>query len=371
MNLPRQSEKKDGVCPDADASYRGMKRSHYWGTLAIILLAGILWTWLNRQSESRETSIASPASPVVERSYPVMGTLARVTLYGDPALTEKAADKVRDVFFRVQDTCSIFDPESELSRLNASAADKPFRCSPLLWLMLQHARRAYQLSDGSFDITARPLMQLWGFYRERGGELPDDDEIEQTLKLVGLDKVVFDEAQRSVTFTVPGMSLDLGGIAKGVAVDLAAEEVVSTGVRQGVIDLGGNMFCLPSPPDGRSHYTIGIRDPLRKGAVYTTVQLLNRAVATSGNYERYVSINDKQYAHIMNPRTGRPVERMLSVTVVAPKAGDTDILSTAVFINGIEFARKISEELPHTSFLIIKRNKNNPSETDVFSTGIF
>ncbi len=349
-----------------------MKRSHYWGTLAIILIVGCFWLWLNRKTESRKAQVSTTAHSVLERTYPVMGTLAKVTLYGRPELTEKAADTVRDVFMQVQNTCNIFNSESELSKLNATAAEQPFKCSPLLWLMLQHSRRAYKLSNGSFDVTARPLMQLWGFYRKHVGELPKANEVKKNLKLVGMNKVEFDEQQRSVAFFVPGMSLDLGGIAKGFAVDLAVEKVIALGIKQGVIDLGGNMFCLPQPPPaGRSEYTVGIRNPLQKDAVCATVQLLNRGIATSGNYEHYVSINGKYYTHIIDPRTGLPVEHMLSVTVVTPKAGDADILSTSTFINGIEFAKKMTAELPHTSFLIIKRNEKTPSEIETFNTGLF
>ena len=150
------------------------------------------------------------------------------------------------------------------------------------------------------------------------------------------------------------MSFDLGGFAKGAAVDLAAEAVEKLGVNCGIINLGGNMLCLPKPPLGRDSYVIGVRDPFDKSGVCGKVQVLNKALATSGNYERYVTINGKQYTHIMNVKTGMPVADMYSVTVIAPTALDTDIYSTSVFIKGVEFARSVVKLRPDISFLIIR-----------------
>lgn len=323
-----------------------LNKKQMWQILALIVVVGTIWSFLNQQ---RNAGVEK-----VQRTFPVMGTIAQVTFYGGKELCGQAADTVRESFEKVSKACNIFDPDSELSRLNKTAYDKPFKCSDQLWQMLQAGRRAYKVSDGAFDITARPLMVLWGFYRKRGESLPSKAETAEALLRTGLDKVIFNDKEKSVKFTVKGMSFDLGGYAKGAAVDLAVDAVSKLGVNCGIINLGGNMRCLSNPPPGRKSFVIGVRDPFNKSAVCGKVQVLNKALATSGNYERYVTIKGKQYTHIMNVKTGRPVADIYSVTVIAPTALDTDIYSTSVFIKGVEYARSVIRHRPDISFLIIR-----------------
>lgn len=323
-----------------------LSKKQMWQILAMIVVVGTMWSFFNQMRNHKADK--------VQRTFPVMGTIAQVTFYGDKKQCENAADAVQDTFNKVSKTCNIFDPESELSKLNQTAYEKPFKCSDRLWEMLQAGRRAYKVSDGAFDITARPLMVLWGFYRKRGESLPSPAETADALRRTGLDKVIFNDKEKSVKFTVKGMSFDLGGYAKGAAVDLAAAEVSKLEVNCGIINLGGNMRCLPKPPPERDAYVIGIRDPFDKSGVCGRVQVLDKALATSGNYERYVTINGKQYTHIMNVKTGQPVADMYSVTVIAPTALDTDIYSTSVFIKGVDYARSVVKLRPDISFLIIR-----------------
>ena len=307
-------------------------------------------------------------TPSVYRSYPVMGTFSEIALYGDRTRAEKAADLVYEEFARVENTCSIFKPDSELSRLNAGAFEKPFECGKLLWGLLSDSRDAWKLSGGSFDITAKPLMDLWGFYRKRK-ELPSQDEVKEALSRVGLEKVIFDDDAKTVRFTVKGMSFDLGGIAKGFAVDLAAKSAELVGIKTGIINLGGNIRCLPLSPKGRDSFIVGVRNPLAKNEICGNVSLINMSTATSGNYERYVEIDGKQYTHIMNVKTGLPVSGMLSITVVTPLALYADILSTAIFINGFDFGKLITEKIPGTSVLAIRRSSSNPADIEVMKAG--
>ncbi len=318
----------------------GMSRRQYVLSLLIIAAIGVVFSWSRSRFTERSTSGADSAEPLV-LEFPVMGTRAAVSFYGDRTQTEAAARAVRDTFSRIQGICNLFERESELSRLNASASERPFVCSDELWEVLTAARGAYVFSGKAFDITAKPLMDLWGFYRRRGDSLPSDSEIEETKKLVGLDRVVFDDVRRSVFFPVRGMSFDLGGIAKGFAVDKAADAATALGVRRGVIDLGGNLRVLSEPPPGRTYYQIGIRDPQGAHAILKRkLKMLNQAVATSGNYERFVTIRGRRYAHIMNVVTGCPVTGMRAVTVVAPTALRADIYSTTAFIRGEQFIRE-------------------------------
>ncbi len=337
-----------------------LSRRQFLFPAVIILAALIIWSMQNMKKEAEQ--------PSTERTYPIMGTMAQVTLYGDKKKTEAAADIIHDQLLEVEKICNIFDPESEISKLNKTAYKKPFKCGSLLWSVLTESRKAYDISEGSFDITAKPLMTLWGFYRKRK-ELPSHDEIKQALAKTGLNKVVFDDKERTVKFAVPGLSFDLGGIAKGYAVDYAAKAAREFGIKTGIINLAGNMRCFPVPPRGRKNFTLGIRNPLDKKIICGTIDLLGSSVATSGNYERYVTINKQQHTHIMNVKTGEPIKNMLSVTVVTPLALNADILSTSIFINGPEYARKVCSSIPATHALVIRRNPENPEKIETIKIG--
>ena len=302
----------------------------------ILLLA---WWLLRRQIEKEQT-------------MQVMGTVAGVSFTGRPGAVPNAIAKVETVFAEVQNEANLYNLESELSRLNAQAANAPFACSEELYSLLKIARTAYEKSDGAFDITSKPLMDLWGFYRKRGKGKPAAEEISAVIQLVGLNKVQFNDEARTIFFTVPGMALDLGGIAKGYAVDRAFDAVSQTGVKTGVINLGGNIRLLPEPKRGHEGYRIGIRNPLDPDSIAETLILNNCALATSGGYERFVTYDGIQYPHIMDPRTGMPASGLLAVTVVALDAVSADWMGTAVFINGATCAEKLAALYPGTKFYL-------------------
>ncbi len=296
------------------------------------------------------------------RRYSVMGgIILEIKLYGEPDQLKAVFDIIYKKVSEVDKICNLYSPTSELSQLNNTAYAKPFVCSELLWDVLMESKKYYELSEGAFDISATPLMKLWGFYRKRK-TLPSEKELNEAQKLVGLHKVIFDSEAKSVKFTLPGMRLDLGGIAKGYAVNLAAKFAKKENVKIGIINLGGNAYCFPEPFPEKKTYTIAVRDPLGENSICGVVELLDQSVATSGDYERYVVINGRHYAHIMNPETGDPVENMLSVTVITPSATVSDALSTIVFIKGAKFAEKYNKRHAETSFLIIKRNSKGIPE---------
>ncbi len=357
-------EKSDKTNNSGTQETKGISKKQYWQSLIIIILCALIWVYLFPKNKDTSSNYHK-----TERSFPIMGTFAHTVIYGEPELAEKASDKVRAVFTMIEKTCNIFAPESEVSRLNKTAGEKAFKCSPLLWNIFNSSRRAYDISGGAFDVSARPLMLLWGFYRKRGDTLPGAKEIKEAQSKTGLNKIIFDDKNHTVKFKVPGMSIDFGGIAKGIAVQIATREIYKMGIRNGVIDLGGNMFCLGSPPSPKTSYTIGIKDPLAKNAICGRLSLHNQAVATSGNYERYVTIKGHHYTHIMNPKTGKPVEDMLSVSIVTQNAEDADFLSTAVFINGIEFAKALCRANPDTGVFIVRRNPGDKSKTETIKIG--
>jgi thiamine biosynthesis lipoprotein len=362
-------EKENKTCEkNIECSACGNQKKVYLITfLFIFVFMVVVWN-IQNSPKSSHIEVNSNLNKDTNKFF-VMGTVAETVIYAEPELAKKASLEVKEVFKQIERKCNIFNPESEVSRLNATAFKKSFKCSPLLWNLFNSSRHAYDISGGAFDVTARPLMQLWGFYRKRDNSIPKPEEINTVKAKVGLNKIKFDEKNHTVKFTVDGMSVDFGGIAKGIAVQIAVQKIEEMGIKHAVINLGGNMYCLGSPPAPKNFYVIGIKNPLAKDQICATMNLSNQATATSGNYERYVTMNGHHYTHIINPKTGMPIEDMLSVTVVSDNAGVADVLSTTIFINGVKFAESLCEKNPELGVFIIMRDPADNSKVKTFKFG--
>ncbi|MBO5725326.1 MAG: FAD:protein FMN transferase [Lentisphaeria bacterium] len=292
------------------------------------------------------------AERIHSRQFPVMGTAGKITLYNvEESDVVRVMDGVQEIFYHVEKLCSIFNPESALYRINASAEKKAIPCPEELFTLLEECSYFHKISSGAFDVSIRPLMLLWGFYRKRN-TLPDEKALRETLDVTGFDKVVLDRKNHTVSFRKKGVSLDLGGIAKGYALDLGAAFLRKEGVKKFVLDLGGNLFCF-NENTADEPFRIGIRSPENPHRIVKTIFLRNGAIATSGDYERYVWIGGKRYTHIMDPRTGKPVSGIHGVTVLTPRGLDSDVYSTMIFVLG-----KVPAEIPPgTKVWIFKENK--------------
>ena len=325
-----------------------MKRRAQWGIfLGLLLAAAALGIALQPGKGSRKHTL----------SFPVMGTVATLTFYTDSEHFKQAAAEIQKEFAEISRIANRHDSTSEISRLNKEAARKPFQCTPALWEILTEARLAHRLSEGAFDISIAPLMTNWGFYRKRS-KIPSAEETAEIKKLTGLEKITFDDLNRTVKFPRAGFALDLGGIAKGYAIERAYRRALQQGITQGVIDLGGNLRLLPLPPPGRRHYMIGIRRPERKnGGVMPEILRLpgDTAVSSSGDYERFVKLEGKFFGHIMDPATGIPAPGKRAVTAISDRGIRSDWLSTAVYLRGKKLAEKLKKSLPNTRFVIIER----------------
>ncbi len=304
----------------------------------------------------RTPPAATRAARVYE--FPVFNTFAVLKLWVPPEVADPAAQAVSARLRDLHNRINLFDPESEISRLNQTAADAPFPCSDELWALLGECRRAWRETEGAFDVSVGPLMRLWGIHRKRE-TLPTDGEIAAALDLVGLDRIVFDDERHTVHFPRPGMYLDFGGIAKGYALQLVLDLLRERDVSPVLVDLGGNIGGLGTPP-GRDSFRIGIRNPFATGETLGTVQLRDRSIATSGNYERQIVIQGRTIQHIVDPRTGQPVGTFAGVTVLTPRPVDSDIYSTAVFVRGEPLARKLAEQTPGTGIVLVRQGEGQP-----------
>lgn len=288
---------------------------------------------------SCRTAAQSPDS--VQVRY-VMGTTATVKAWGaDSALADAAVEAAFAAFDHVDFLMSTWRDDSVLSLLNGSEPGAWVEVGPEVCLVLTTARNVAEASGGAFDPTVLPLVRLWGF---RGGEMavPDSLDLARTLQSVRYDLLEIDSAGGRARLNLPGMEVDLGGIAKGYALDLAAVAMRKTGATGGIVDLGGNILAFGKGPASE----VGILDPFDQHTLVATVPLIEAAAATSGQYERYLTIDGRKYGHILDPRTGWPVQGNLSVTVVAGEAMLADALATAGVVLGWKTGLALIEATP-------------------------
>lgn len=265
----------------------------------------------------------------------MMGTFIEVLSFD-----RRAAGIVFSELKRIESLLSKYDPQSEASRLNEKGK---LAVSPETFFVLTRARELWSKTRGAFDVTVAPLMDIWGF-TDKKYRLPSQEEINSVKRVIGPDKILLNPEGFMVEFSAPGMKIDLGGIAKGYAVDCAVSALKRKGVKDCLINAGGDIYCLGSK-NGRP-WKVAVRNP-RKSGVVEYLDLQDKAVATSGDYEQYFTIDGKRFSHIFDPGTGYPADSgVISVTVIADDCLSADALATAIFVLGKDRWLKLSGDFP-------------------------
>jgi thiamine biosynthesis lipoprotein len=268
-----------------------------------------------------------------------MGTYANVTLVtADSAADAPRARAAHAVLWRIDSLMSNWTTTSEVARINRVAGREATTIDPEVATVVDSSLQLFRESDGAFDITVEPLMRAWGFL---GGtrHVPTDGAAREAFRHVGARRVHFDRVRRSIQFDDDSVRIDLGGIAKGYAVDAAARALVTAGVQDALVDLTGNMVALGRPATS-DHWRIGIRDPRDRMPYFARLSLYpGEAISTSGKYEQFVAQGGRTYGHIMDPRTGTPAEGLISVTIVSHSAFLCDAWDTPLFVLGGLVAR--------------------------------
>lgn len=269
-----------------------------------------------------------------------MGTTYTIVAYhSDRRTLETAVDEACAEIQRIDSFLSHYRQDSELSRVNREAAQRPVPVSQELFDLLVACQRYSQQSQGAFDITVGPLVKIWGFYRGEG-RMPHRAEIRQALSRVGYRKLELDATNRTVRFKVPGMALDPGGIGKGYAVDRVVERLRQLGIRSALISAGGSSIYALGAPPGQPGWKVQIRNPLAPSRTIEEVTLKDESISTSGVYEKYFLWGGRRYAHIFDPRTGYPVQGTLAVSVIAPKTLDSEAWTKPFFILGRKWTQR-------------------------------
>lgn len=263
-----------------------------------------------------------------------MGTMLRALVWDlDPGSAATVLREVRAAATLVDSLMSNYRPDSDVSRVNRSAGNGEWiAVAPGTFEVLTASIEYARTSSGAFDPTVGPLVDVWGFYRERGN-VPAASALDSARALVGWRLIEIDAARRRVRLPRAGMRLDFGAIAKGYAVDLALEAARAAGAGRAMIDLGGNIGVLGPAPEG-SAWPLGLSHPRDPEAPFAVVHVERGALATSGDYERFFLHDGVRYAHLLDPRTGWPVQGVASVAVLAPTGIASDALSTMLFVLG-------------------------------------
>ncbi len=301
-------------------------------------------------------TIRSCTNASVDKTSPavmLMDTTARIIV---TAPNEKTADQaiqsavgaLRDV----EKVMSAYDPGSELSLVNRRGYIEPIPVSAQLFEILDLSVEISRLTDGAFDITVGPILEL---YRQaaKTENPPAPEQIEAARAKVGYQKIMLDDNLKTVQLGVDGMQLDLGGIAKGYAIDQAVEAAKEAGAVGALVDVGGDIRCFGKPPKRKNKWTIALQHPRKLDQYALTLEVSDTAVTTSGDYRRFVLIDDRPASHIIDPKNPQSKSTLSSVTILTESAARADALATAVTVMGPVRGFSLIENTPGTEAILI------------------
>ncbi|MCE9555028.1 MAG: FAD:protein FMN transferase [Planctomycetes bacterium] len=250
-----------------------------------------------------------------------------------------AALEALDLIERLEAQMTVYRADSEISTINREADTEPVVVEPRLFDLLLRSVELWRRTNGAFDITAGPLSEVWGFAR-RQGRMPQPQEISEAMECVGSQRLLLNESELTIRFEREGVQINLGAIGKGEALDQAAAVLQKDGIGDFLFH-GGQSSVLARGSragSGDGGWTVGLIHPLHPQRRIGQIRLRDGALSTSGSGTQFFTHRGRRYGHILDPRTGRPAEGMLSCTVIAPTAAEADALSTALFVMGPQAA---------------------------------
>jgi thiamine biosynthesis lipoprotein len=295
------------------------------------------------------------------RAEAIMGTSIYVELWSDDAAKGDAAiEAVMAEMRRIDELMSHYKPESQLSQINARAAQEPVQVDPELFDLIKLSTHYSIITEGAFDITYASVGHLYDYPHH---VRPTEEQIKAALPGVNWRNMLFDAEHHTVRFEHPGMRIDLGGIGKGYAVDRGIAILQARGFTHALVTAGGDSRIIGDRM-GRP-WIVGIRNPDDKNKVVTRLPLINSAMSTSGDYERYFDEGGVRYHHIIDPRTGHPASKVRSATILGPTATETDGMSKTAFVLGPEKALEIINRMPQYDAIFV-----TPEGKILYSNGL-
>ncbi len=253
---------------------------------------------------------------------------------------------------RIEALLTTYREDSQTNQINANAGIEPMQVDPEVFDLIKRSKRISALTQGAFDITYGSIdKSLWNFDTHMT-RLPDAATARLAVRLIDYRNVILDEASRSVFLKYQGMRIGFGGIGKGYAAEMAKQLLIKQGVTSGIVNAAGDLTTWGMQPNGHP-WTIGIADPNAKNQPFSCLNISDVAVATSGNYEKFVMIDGKRYSHTIDPKTGLPVSGIKSVTIVCPNAEIADAMATPVMVMGVKVGIDLINQMQGIACIII------------------
>ena len=304
---------------------------------------------------------------VYQRSFTKMGSDFELTIVADnPKSAEQLLAEGTAEIDRIERLISSWDPASETSEVNRMAGIAPVIVSKELFNLVQRSIALSRLTDGAFDISYASVDPIWTFNGQKVTP-PNPEKIKASVTKIGFQKVQINPKENSIYLPEKGMKLGFGAIGKGYAADKVKQLLQTKGVKGGIVNASGDLSAWGTQPDGTS-WQVGLVNPKNKNKVFAWFPIQDKAVVTSGDYERFLIMEGKRYGHIINPRTGYPSQGVISCTVFAPKAELADALATALFVLGVENGLYFVNQLPEVEAIMIdeegKLHSSNNIEVD-------
>jgi FAD:protein FMN transferase len=295
------------------------------------------------------------------REEAIMGTRIYVELWADdPGKGDAAIEAVMAEMRRIDDLMSHYKPESQLSQINARAAQEPVQVDKELFDLIKLSTHFSEITEGAFDITYASVGHLYDYPHH---VRPTEEQIKAALPAVNWRNMLFDPVHHTIRFEHEGMRIDLGGIGKGYAVDRGIAILQARGFQHALVSAGGDSRIIGDRM-GRP-WLIGIRNPDDKQKVVTRIPIVNSAMSTSGDYERYFDEGGVRYHHIIDPHTGHPASKVRSATILGPTATETDGMSKTAFVLGPEKALEIINKMPQYDAVFV-----TPDGKILYSNGL-
>ncbi len=295
----------------------------------------------------------SPENRIHQRVQRLMGNRFEISVVSTDA--DWANARIEDAIAkisRIERLLTTYNDQSQTNFINANAGIRPVSVDPDVFALVQRSLRLSELTQGAFDITYGSIdKRLWNFDTTMTA-LPDPQTARRMIRLINYRNVVLDSVNSSVFLKEKGMRIGFGGIGKGYAAEQAKRLLQQLGVESGVVNAAGDLTTWGTQPNGQP-WTIGIADPNAAGQAFSYLAISNRAVATSGNYEKYALIDGKRYSHTIDPKTGYPVAGIKSVTIIAPNAELADALATPVMVMGVGVGLDLINQMSHLAVIII------------------
>ncbi len=297
-------------------------------------------------------SISRDKPKIANNAKFLMGTIVEITsVHSSDWRIKTATDAAFQEIRRLESLFSSYREDSEISRINNSGGKGPVRVAPEVAYVASKAMVLSRMTNGAFDPTINVFRHIWSFSGEQKTDLPEPADIKRLLPLVDFRQVKVDLKNSTVELTREGMSLNLGGVAKGYIVQKAVEVLRSNGIRKGIVKAGGDMVIFNDLDE--VPFRIGIEHPRKRGYLLGELPILNGTIATSGDYERYFTKDNRRYHHILDPSTGMPAGKSQAVTIIATDPTLADGLSTAIFVLGPEEGIALIESLDGVEGLIV------------------